>query len=66
MIFSGVAGAIIVSIVLGYTKKYKEVGVITLGLSVLCFIWFSQVSMDVCKFSVNFNPTRSQGCMTSQ
>ncbi|KAL5471610.1 hypothetical protein EMCRGX_G029740 [Ephydatia muelleri] len=44
MIFSGVAGATIVSFTLDYTKKYKEVGVVCLGLSVLCFIWFSQVS----------------------
>ena len=44
MIFSGVAGATIVSFILGYSKKYKEVGVVSLGLAVLCFIWFSQVS----------------------
>ena len=44
MIFSGVAGAIVISFVLDYTKKYKELGVVSLGLAVLCFLWFFEVS----------------------
>ncbi|KAL5470655.1 hypothetical protein EMCRGX_G028657 [Ephydatia muelleri] len=43
-IFVGVTGAIIASLILDYTKLFKEVGVISFGLAVLCFVWFIEVS----------------------
>ena len=39
-------GAIIASLILDYTKLFKEVGVISFGLAVLCFVWFVEVRSE--------------------
>lgn len=43
MIFCGLIGATIAGVVIDYTKKYKEVAVVTLSLAMLCFVWFTEV-----------------------
>ena len=50
MIVSGLIGAGLTSIVLGLTRKYKEVGVFALGMCVLCSIWFLEVTdfLSIC------------------
>ena len=45
MVLCGIIGAALASVVLGLTRMYKEVGVVTLGVAVLCFIWFIEVSV---------------------
>ena len=44
MVLSGIIGAALASLLLGQTRMYKEVGVVTLGVAALCFIWFIEVS----------------------
>ena len=43
MIFAGLIGATIAGLIIDYTKKYKEVAVVTLSIALLCFIWFTEV-----------------------
>ena len=45
-ILVGVIGATIASFILDYTKMFKEVGVVSFGLAVLCFVWFVEVSVN--------------------
>ncbi|KAL5471602.1 hypothetical protein EMCRGX_G029731 [Ephydatia muelleri] len=44
MVLSGIIGAALASLLLGQTRMYKEVGVVTLGVAALCFIWFIEVA----------------------
>ena len=44
MIFSGLVGATIAGFILDYTKKFKEVAVMSLALAILCFLWFYEAS----------------------
>ena len=44
MIFLGLVGATIAGLIIDYTKKFKEVAVITLAMAILCLIWFMEVS----------------------
>ena len=45
MIFCGLVGATIAGLLIDYTKKFKEITVITLSLAILCLIWFMEVSI---------------------
>ena len=45
MIFAGLTGATIAGFILDHTKKFKDVGVVSLGLAVLCFIWLMEVGV---------------------
>ncbi|KAL5471603.1 hypothetical protein EMCRGX_G029732 [Ephydatia muelleri] len=45
MIFVGLIGATVASCILDHTKKFKEVGVVALGLAILCLVWFMEVSI---------------------
>ena len=47
MIFCGLVGATIAGIIIDYTKKFKEVSVISVAFSVLCFVWFMEVGNNV-------------------
>lgn len=44
MIFSGMIGATLGGIILGFSKLFKEVAVVSYSLAVLSFIWFYEVS----------------------
>jgi len=44
MIFLGLVGATIAGLIIDYTKKFKEVAVISLTMAILCLIWFMEVS----------------------
>ena len=44
MIFCGLVGATIAGVLIDYTKKFKEITVVTLFLAILCLIWFMEVS----------------------
>ena len=43
MIFSGMLGAFIASLVLDYTKLFKEVAVVTYGCAIFSMVWFYEV-----------------------
>lgn len=43
MIFVGMIGAVVSSVVLDYSKLFKEVAVVSYSFSVLSFIWFYEV-----------------------
>ena len=45
MIFIGLIGGTVASCILDHTKKFKEVGVVTLGLAILCLVWFMEVGV---------------------
>ena len=45
MIFVGLIGATVASCILDHTKKFKEVGVVALGLAILCLVWFMEVGV---------------------
>ena len=47
MIFCGLVGATIAGVIIDYTKKYKEVAVVTLSLALLCFVWFTEVIYQI-------------------
>ena len=44
MIFCGLVGATIAGLLIDYTKKFKEITVVTLSLAILCLIWFTEVT----------------------
>ena len=44
MIFCGLVGATIAGLLIDYTKRFKEITVVTLSLAILCLIWFTEVS----------------------
>ena len=43
MIFCGLGGATIAGLIIDYTKRFKEITVITFALAILCLIWFTEV-----------------------
>lgn len=43
MIFCGMVGATIAGLLIDYTKKFKEITVISLSMAILCYIWFMEV-----------------------
>ena len=43
MIFCGLVGATIAGLLIDYTKRFKEITVVTLSLAILCLIWFTEV-----------------------
>ena len=47
MIFCGLVGATIAGLLIDYTKKFKEITVVTLSMAILCLIWFMEVSDPV-------------------
>ena len=44
MVFCGLVGATIAGLLIDYTKKFKEIAVVTLSLAILCLIWFTEVT----------------------
>ena len=75
MIFLGLVGATIAGLIIDYTKKFKEVAVISLAMAILCLIWFMEVSgytrsivvRAITKNDVLSNTSgRSSSSMTSQ
>ena len=44
MIFCGMVGATIAGLIIDYTKRYKDITVVTLGVAILCMVWFMEVS----------------------
>ncbi len=44
MIFSGMIGAVVGGLILDYSKRFKEVAVVSYSLAILSFIWFYEVS----------------------
>ena len=54
MIFTGLIGATIAGLIIDYTKKYKEVAVVSVGLALLCFIWFMEVRVCLCVSVLNY------------
>jgi hypothetical protein len=47
MIFCGLVGATIAGLLIDYTKKFKEITVVTLALAILCLIWFTEVTLHI-------------------
>ena len=43
MIFCGLIGAVIAGVILDFTKRFKETGVISLTLAAFSIIWFIEV-----------------------
>ena len=54
MIFLGLIGATIASLIADYTKKFKEIAVFTLAMAILCMIWFMEVSLYPSQCVVSF------------
>lgn len=48
MIFSGLGGATVAGLLIDYTKKFKEIGVVSLTLATLSLIWFVEVREYTC------------------
>ena len=46
MIFCGLVGATIAGLLIDYTKRFKEITVITLSFAILCLIWFMEVRYE--------------------
>lgn len=44
MIFCGLIGATIAGLLIDYTKRFKEITVVSLSMAILCLIWFMEVS----------------------
>ena len=44
MIFCGLVGATLAGLLIDFTKLFKEVAVVSLGLGILSFVWFTEVS----------------------
>ena len=45
MIFCGMVGATIAGLLIDYTKKFKEIAVVSFSVAILCLIWFMEVSI---------------------
>ena len=43
MIFMGMVGAFVASLILDFTRRYEEVAKVTLAFAILCLIWFLEV-----------------------
>ncbi|CAI8033190.1 Uncharacterized protein B0416.5 [Geodia barretti] len=43
MIFCGLVGATLAGLLIDFTKLFKEVAVVSLGLGILSFVWFTEV-----------------------
>ena len=56
MVFCGMVGATIAGVLIDYTKRFKEITVVTLSLAILCMIWFMEVSKSVMKESESIPP----------
>ena len=44
MIFCGLIGATIAGLLIDYTKRFKEITIVSLSMAILCLIWFMEVS----------------------
>ena len=47
MIFCGLVGATLAGLLIDFTKLFKDVAVVSLGLGILSFVWFTEVSTRV-------------------
>ena len=47
MIFCGMVGATIAGVLIDYTKRFKDITVVTLALAILCMIWFMEVRLTM-------------------
>lgn len=47
MIFSGLGGATVAGLLIDYTKRFKEIGVVSLTLASFSLIWFVQVNISL-------------------
>ena len=47
MIFCGLIGATIAGLLIDYTKRFKEIAVVSLSMTILGLIWFTEVAVVI-------------------